>query len=128
MNAQAIMIAYAALGGAFGAVLRAALSEKFNPARTGFAWGTFSANMLASIILGILTAYAGANGMSTNAEMLLNAGFCATLSTFSSLVWEITQMIKKRAYRLCAAYALSTFICGMLCFVAAEELCAKIFG
>ena len=101
-----------ALGGAGGALFREFLSRELN-GRARFPAGTFTANMLASFLTGIA------------AYPLVDVGFCATLSTFSALAWEIAEMIKSKKFMSAAIYVSATFAFGMGLFFIASEILIK---
>ncbi len=120
-------VACAAVGGSFGAALRSLFSSLLNDARGGFPFGTFASNMLSSFILGALMAFDDAGVLNKYADMLLEAGFCATLSTFSSLAWEMATMLRRGHTLLAAIYAISTFCGGMALFLAANHSVAGLY-
>lgn len=84
-----------ALGGAGGALFREFLSRELN-GRARFPAGTFTANMLASFLTGIAVGLQNFGILPESAYPLVDVGFCATLSTFSALAWEIAEMIKSK--------------------------------
>lgn len=84
-----------ALGGAGGALFREFLSRELN-GRTKFPAGTFTANMLASFLTGVAVGLQSSGILPESAYPLVDIGFCATLSTFSALAWEIAEMIKSK--------------------------------
>ena len=111
------------LGGALGALLRSYIAEKLDNTQSGFPFGTFIANMLASFLLGtIISIFNHIDQHSVYAELFFETGFCATLSTFSSLAWQIAHMLKHRRFLLAAVYAISTSACGMFLFFSAISL------
>ncbi len=111
------------IGGALGALLRAFIAERLDNTQSGFPFGTFVANMLASFLLGvIISVFNHVGDIPTYAELLLETGFCATLSTFSSLAWQIANMLKHRHFLLATVYAISTSVCGMFLFFGAISL------
>lgn len=120
MNSVAVAILCVVSGGSLGALLRFTLAKNFDA--SGFPFGTFAANMLASFLLGLFSALANAEELSRTAEIFLDTGFCATLSTFSTLAWQIADMLKKRRLLLCSLYFTATFSMGMALFLLAEEL------
>lgn len=95
MNSVAVAILCVVSGGSLGALLRFTLAKNFDASASGFPFGTFAANMLASFLLGLFSALANAEELSRTAEIFLDTGFCATLSTFSTLAWQIADMLKK---------------------------------
>lgn len=122
MNSVAVAILCVVSGGSLGALLRFTLAKNFDASASGFPFGTFAANMLASFLLGLFSALANAEELSRTAEIFLDTGFCATLSTFSTLAWQIADMLKKRRLLLCSLYFTATFSMGMALFLLAEEL------
>lgn len=122
MTSAAAAILCVVSGGALGALLRFALAKKFDSALYGFPFGTFAANMLASFLLGLFVTLANAGELSTTSKIFLDAGFCATLSTFSTLAWQIADMLKNRRYFMCSLYFTATFSTGMVLFLFAEQL------
>jgi len=117
----AISILCVAAGGSIGALLRFVLAKNLDSNEIGFPLGTFTANMLASFILGVLVALAGANDISQTMQIFLETGFCATLSTFSSLALQLAQMLRQRRLLMCSFYFISTFTMGMALFLLAEQ-------
>lgn len=116
-----ISILCVAFGGALGALLRFALASRLD--KNGYPFGTFTANMCASFLLGVLMSISARHGLPEWFDLLAETGFCATLSTFSSLAFQIADMISTRRYRLCAAYASATFVLGMVLFMSAYKMC-----
>lgn len=78
------------LGGALGAVSRSALGLWLNPKVTGtLPWGTFTANLVGSLILGVLLGLLLSQRMtSPTAWALLAMGFCGAFTTFSTFSME----------------------------------------
>lgn len=112
-------LAAAAIGGAFGALVRYFLSASWD--RKSFPFGTFAANMSASFILGTLTALASRGVLEGNLAVFSEAGFCAALSTFSSLAFQIAEMLSDKRYLTASFYATSTIMLGMALFLSAEQ-------
>lgn len=113
-----------ALGGAGGALFREFLSRELN-GRTKFPAGTFTANMLASFLTGVAVGLQSSGILPESAYPLVDIGFCATLSTFSALAWEIAEMIKSKKIVKAAIYVSATFTFGMGLFFIASEILIK---
>ena len=111
------------LGGALGAILRSKIAIRFDSQKSGFPLGTFFANMLASLMLGVIVSLTARFNIPRFADLFLEIGFCATLSTFSSLAWQIAHMLRLSKYKLAASYAIATMFGGMLIF----ELAVNVF-
>lgn len=118
MNAL-LMFSAAALGGAFGALVRYFLAAAWD--RKAFPFGTFAANMSASFILGTLTALASRGVLEGDLAVFSEAGFCAALSTFSSLAFQIAEMLSEKRYLSASFYATTTLMFGMALFLSAEH-------
>lgn len=75
-----------ALGAAVGAPLRY-LTDKAVQSRhdTAFPWGTFTANIVACLVLGLVTGAVVAGATGTGVQALVGTGFCGALSTYSTL-------------------------------------------
>lgn len=110
----AVHIFCVALGGAFGALARFWLSSLFD--KKEFPYGTLLANILASFFLGLIPAGAFTE---THLAIFAEIGFCAALSTFSSLIWQIYQYIAELKILRAASYAIITLLCGCAAYYAA---------
>ena len=70
------------------------------------------ANMTASLLAGIMTAEYKYADISASLLPFIDIGFCATLSTFSSLIWEISELLRLKKIRDAILYATLTTFCG----------------
>lgn len=95
-----------ALGGAFGAVLRAGLAEvaRLRPAGD-LPWGTVVVNIVGSFLLGWLTGVVDAN-----AALLLGVGGAGGLTTFSTASAESLRLGRFHERRLALVYTGLTLI------------------
>ena len=109
-----------AIGGAIGAIYRLLLSESLNSKIRFFPLGTFLANMTASLLAGIMTAEYKYADISASLLPFIDIGFCATLSTFSSLIWEISELLRLKKNRDAILYATLTTFCGAFLFLLGE--------
>ncbi|NER15445.1 fluoride efflux transporter CrcB [Leptobacterium flavescens] len=83
------------IGGGFGSVMRYLLSRLLNSPETGIPYGTFAANVLGSLFIGIILGLAARNEMlSTNQTLLLATGFCGGFTTFSTFAYENHALLK----------------------------------
>jgi len=79
-----------ALGAGAGAPARYLLDRAVQSRhRTLFPWGTVAVNVLASLVLGLLT---GADAVSSDLALLAGAGFCGALSTYSAFSYETLRL------------------------------------
>jgi len=85
-----------ALGGALGALSRAAVGLWLNPKDGGaIPWGTFAANLVGSVALGILLGLLlGERMTSPTAKALLATGFCGAFTTFSTFSAETVTLAR----------------------------------
>ncbi|MCD2191062.1 fluoride efflux transporter FluC [Actinomycetospora soli] len=83
------------LGAALGAPARYLTDRWLQSTHgTGFPWGTFTVNIVASFVLGLV---AGAS-VSPVISALIGTGFCGTLSTWSTLGYETVRLAEERAW------------------------------
>jgi len=61
------------IGGGFGSALRFVIGKYMNSTETGIPWGTFTANILGSLIIGIILGLAAKNdALSSNQTLLIS--------------------------------------------------------
>lgn len=94
MNSLLLVI----LGAAVGAPLRY-LTDRAVQARhdTVFPWGTFTVNVVGSIILGLLTGALLTDGAPHSLRLLVGVGFCGALTTYSTFSYETLRLAENRS-------------------------------
>ncbi|MGG5486663.1 fluoride efflux transporter CrcB [Flavobacteriaceae bacterium 144Ye] len=103
------------VGGGFGSVLRYILSKYLNSTETGIPYGTFAANILGSLLIGIILGLAVKNNtLSSNQTLLLATGFCGGFTTFSTFAYENHVFLKSGDFTSFALYTIASFIVGFL--------------
>lgn len=82
-----------ALGAIVGAPLRY-MTDRAVQARheTVFPWGTFTVNIVASFVLGIVLA--ATSGLGPQVTALIGTGFCGALSTYSTFSYESMRLLE----------------------------------
>lgn len=85
-----------ALGAAVGAPLRYLVDRAVQGRHDSlFPWGTFTVNVIGSLILGVLVG--GANAVPGAAMDLLGTGLCGALTTYSTFGYETIRLIEDGA-------------------------------
>lgn len=104
------MLALVMLGAAVGAPSRWAL-DRFIQTRhpSAFPWGTFTVNVLGSLLLGlVLGAAAPASQVA-----LIGTGFCGGFTTFSTFSFETVRMAEEGRSRRAAVYVAASLLVGL---------------
>ncbi|MFB7559702.1 fluoride efflux transporter FluC [Streptomyces brevispora] len=78
-----------------------------------FPWGTFAANAGASLLLGFIAEAAADGDLGARLHLLLAAGFCGALSTWSTFSYELLTLTSARRVTLAAGYLLLTVCAGV---------------
>ena len=103
------------LGGGFGSVLRFLFGKFLNSAEDGIPYGTFAANILGSLLIGIILGLAAKNESLTSSQTLLLAtGFCGGFTTFSTFAYENHIFLKTGDFTSFALYTIGSFVIGFL--------------
>ncbi|HMC00321.1 MAG TPA: fluoride efflux transporter CrcB [Flavobacteriaceae bacterium] len=103
------------IGGGFGSVLRYILGKYLNSSETGIPYGTFAANILGSLFIGVILGLAVKhNTLSQNQTLLLATGFCGGFTTFSAFAYENHVFLKAGDFTSFAIYTIGSFIIGFL--------------
>jgi CrcB protein len=101
-------------GAAIGAPLRY-LSDRAVQTRhdTVFPWGTFTVNVLGSLILGIITGAVTAGGASLQIQLAVGTGFCGALTTYSTFSYETLRLMEGDARFFAAANVVASIVAGL---------------
>ena len=103
------------IGGGFGSVLRYVIGKWLNNPHNGSPYGTFTANLLGSLFIGIILGYAAKNETFTqNHILLLATGFCGGFTTFSTFAYENQVFLKSGDFTSFAFYTIASFVLGFL--------------
>jgi len=103
------------IGGGIGSVLRYIIGKALNSSQTGIPYGTFTANILGSLLIGIILGLAAKNqALTQNHTLLLATGFCGGFTTFSTFAYENHVFLKSGDFSSFALYTIASFIIGFL--------------
>ena len=103
------------LGGGIGSALRYAIGRIFNTSSAGYSWGTFSVNIIGSLLIGVFMGIAlKNNNLSENQTLLLVTGLCGGFTTFSAFAYENQQFLKEGDLTSFAIYTLGSLSLGIL--------------
>lgn len=103
------------IGGGFGSALRYLIGKWLNTAQNGIPYGTFAANILGSLLIGIILGIAlKNNSLTENHTLLLATGFCGGFTTFSTFAYENHVFLKAGDFTSFAIYTIASFVIGFL--------------
>ena len=103
------------IGGGFGSVLRYIIGKYLNNSESSFPLGTFTVNILGSLLIGIIIGLAAKNNTLTeNQTLLLATGFCGGFTTFSTFAYENHVLFKSGDFTSFALYTFASFIVAFL--------------
>ena len=106
---------YLALGGALGTLLRYALSIWFfTPGASGFPVGTFLANMIGCLAIGITLSFFLDLDYSHPLRLFFVIGLLGAFTTFSSFAFEGFSLIRSNQIKTAILYMLSSNLMGLL--------------
>tara|TARA_R110002073_G_scaffold220418_1_gene380608 strand:- start:96121 stop:96492 length:372 start_codon:yes stop_codon:yes gene_type:complete len=101
------------IGGGFGSIARYILAKWFNSTGDGIPYGTFLANVLGSLLIGIILGLAAkSDALSNNQTLLLATGFCGGFTTFSTFAYENHVFLKSGDFFNFFLYAVGSFALG----------------
>lgn len=111
------------LGGGFGSVLRYLIGKYLNSPESGIPYGTFAANILGSLFIGIILGLVAKNdALSQNQTLLLATGFCGGFTTFSTFAYENHVFLKNGDFITFAFYTIASFVVAFLAVFAGMYL------
>jgi CrcB protein len=103
------------VGGGFGSVLRFIIGKWLNSAENGVPYGTFVANIIGSLLIGIILGLAAkSETLSQSQTLFLATGFCGGFTTFSTFAYENHVFLKSGDFASFAIYTIASFVIGFL--------------
>jgi len=113
-------------GGLVGAPLRYVADRAVQARHDSlFPWGTFSVNVLGSLVLGFLTGAAAA--LPHDLQLLVGTGFCGALTTYSTFSYETLRLVESGS-RLVAAANVAANVLATLGAAALGVVAARALG
>lgn len=107
-------VAMVLLGGAIGAPMRY-LTDLLVQSRhdSVFPWGTFTVNVLGSLVLGITAAVAVDLAPPAWVLALVGTGLCGALTTFSTFGYETVRLLEEGSVLTAAANCVASLAVGL---------------
>ncbi len=102
------------LGGGIGSVLRYLIGILIRQWELNFPWGTFAANMISCLLLGLLTGLFIKDQLSFSARLFFMTGLCGGFSTFSTFSFEIVDILKDGNWTATLLYVGSSLVFGVI--------------
>jgi len=120
-------IALVLLGGAVGAPLRY-LTDLFVQSRhdSVFPWGTFTVNVVGSLILGVTAAMVTHLDLPGWVLVLVGTGFCGALTTFSTFGFETVRLLEDGAVLAAVTNSLASLLAALGACAAGWALAATL--
>jgi len=119
-------ILFVFVGGGLGSVLRYLLSRQLNPLFENFYLGTFTVNILGSLLIGLFIGMELKSLLSKPSLLLLVAGFCGGFTTFSAFALENYILLKEGQMTSVFLNIGLSVVLGILCvflgFILAKQL------
>ncbi len=101
------------IGGGLVSTFRYWFSKYLNSYESGIPYGTFAANILGSLLIGIILGVALKNeSLSQNTVLFLATGFCGGFTTFSTFAYENHVFLKSGDFMTFALYTIASFVIG----------------
>ena len=103
------------IGGGFGSGLRYLIGKYLNSSLGGFPIGTFTVNIIGSLLIGLILGYAAKeNSLSQNQVLLLATGFCGGFTTFSAFAQENFELLKTGDIMQFSIYTIGSIVVGLI--------------
>lgn len=103
-------LALVAAGGVLGSLARYAVGTAVPQPAAGWPWATFSVNVLASLLIGVLAGWAHWRHAAHWVRPVLMSGFLGGFSTFSAFAVDTVTLTGAGSGRLAAAYVVATLV------------------
>ncbi|MDG2428629.1 MAG: CrcB family protein [Acidimicrobiales bacterium] len=111
-------LARVAVGGAVGAAVRWGLLETTAGTNDGLAGPVLLANLVGCGLLGLILG----RGVGRSARLLVGAGLCAGLTTFSTFAVEVAHLLRDSDPSGAASYTALSVIGGLVMFLLGRKI------
>ena len=103
------------LGSGLGGMCRYLVSQLLVTTQNGFPWGTFTVNIVGSLLIGLLWGLSSRfPSLSPVLTLLFMVGFCGGFTTFSTFSREGLSLLQTQNYTLFLLYTLGSGVLGIL--------------
>lgn len=114
------------IGGGFGSVFRYMLSQQFNQSLSAFSLGTFLANAISCLILGLLLGLKAEGSIHNHVWLILATGFCGGFSTFSTFSAELFMLGQDKGLEYTLFYLGLSIIIGLLMIYIGFKIAGRV--
>ncbi|WP_328316009.1 fluoride efflux transporter CrcB [Streptomyces sp. NBC_00388] len=116
-------------GAAVGAPLRYLADRRIQASHdTVFPWGTFAVNVVACLILGLVTGAVAAGAAPSPVQVLVGTGFCGALSTYSTFSYETLRLAQDGARFFAAVNVTASVVAGLGAAFAGASAAQALWG
>ncbi|MFD4916875.1 fluoride efflux transporter CrcB [Streptomyces virginiae] len=123
-----LVVAGAAVGAPLRYLLDRAVQARLDGPDAVFPWGTFVVNATACLILGTLSGAALVGAASSRWQLLLGAGLCGALSTYSTFSYETLRLAERGRGFLAAANVVMSVLVGLGAVHLGSQVARQLLG
>lgn len=103
------------IGGGAGSIGRYLIGKWLNNTNYSIPLGTLAANIVGSLLIGLILGWAlKNNALNSNTTLLLATGFCGGFTTFSTFSFEMQSLLKNGDMLPFALYAMGSVVAGLI--------------
>src|SRR6201987_6006814 len=115
------------VGGALGALARAAFGQLAVGDPASWPWPTFAVNIVGALLVGYFTTRLLERlPLSSYRRPLLGTGFCGGLTPFSTMQVETLRMVERGHWVLAVSYTVTSIVLGLLAVHLATALVRRV--
>ena len=113
MDLKSLILVF--FGGGIGSLFRFIVTKYSNKNLISFPIGTSISNLVGCFIIGLLIAYYDRNDIpKKDVFLFISVGFCGGLTTFSTFMLDIFEMLKNENYQNIIPYFSVNFFLGLI--------------